>query len=284
MSETAEANDKLVLCPYCGHAQFGGDRCQVCQGLFEPLSRRATQIAMGPWYIRDKNNPFRPGCSYDIIKKMAQSGNLKSKTVMRGPTTKQFWSIARNVPGVSHLIGYCYQCGAHVSPMDSRCGVCSAVFTEVRNRNELGLAYKTDEEAARAQGVLEAELRGEAPPPPPEPGSAAGSGRSGPARESRPSKPGDLLAEVLDLGGDLNSPMPAPRTPGPVAASKPTGASIEFAPSAPEASARPQPISAFDDVEPTGQVPSRGGISPMVWALLAANLLAVGLILFFLLK
>lgn len=280
MSESAEATEKLVLCPYCGHAQFGGERCQVCQGLFEPLSRRATQIAMGPWYIRDKNHPFRPGCSYEIIKKMAQSGKLKSKTVMRGPTTKQFWSIARNVPGVSHLIGYCYQCGNHVSPVDSRCGSCSAVFTEVRNRNELGLAYRSEEDAARAQEILEAELRGEAPPAPAEPTTTPKPKRSA-SRD--PSKPGDLLAEVLDLGGDLSSPMPPSRAANTPASPKPAGASIEFAPSTPEAPAKPQPASAFD-VEPTGPITQSGGISPLVWALLAANLLAVALILFFLLK
>ena len=45
MSEASSGKEKLVLCPYCGHAQFGGDRCQACAGLFEPLSRRATQLA-----------------------------------------------------------------------------------------------------------------------------------------------------------------------------------------------------------------------------------------------
>lgn len=277
MSETAQAQEKLVLCPYCGHAQFGGDRCQVCQGLFEPLSRRATQIAMGPWTIRDKNNPFRPGCSYDIIKKMAQSGKLHAKTVMRGPTTKQFWSIARNVPGVSHLIGYCYQCGTHVSPVDARCGKCSAVFAEVRNRNELGLAYKNDEEAGRAQEILEAELRGEAPPAP----AVAASNK--PSRPKPAGKPGDLLSEVLDLSGDLNAPAPPASAS---AATKPVGSSIEFSPTSPAAADTPKPTSAFDDMDdvaPTGPVPRGGGMSPVVLALVAANVLFVALFLVYLL-
>src|SRR5690348_425633 len=101
---------KLVLCPYCGHAQPAADRCEECRGLFEPLSRRATQISMGPWFIRDKANPFRPGCSYEVLRKQIAAGKIKPTTVLRGPTTRQFWSVARNVPGVAHLLGYCHRC------------------------------------------------------------------------------------------------------------------------------------------------------------------------------
>ena len=42
-----------VVCPYCGHAQsaagVGAAQCAACKGLFDPLSRQATQNAMGPW-------------------------------------------------------------------------------------------------------------------------------------------------------------------------------------------------------------------------------------------
>ena len=60
--------NKIILCPYCGNTQKTPDRCEGCGGLFEPLSRKATQIKMGPWFIRDKNNPFRPGCSYEVLR------------------------------------------------------------------------------------------------------------------------------------------------------------------------------------------------------------------------
>lgn len=273
MSQAEESTEQLVLCPYCGHAQFGGDRCQVCSGLFEPLSRRATQLAMGPWQIRDKNNPFKPGCCYDVMKKLAAAGKIKSTTIVRGPTTRQFWSIARNVPGIAHLIGYCHGCGAHVSPSDAKCGKCNGAFTEPGDRNTLGLAFRNDDEARIGQQQLDAELRGEAPPPRQTPG---------PTKKSTPraAKPGDLLAEVLDLSGDTNRPAPAAQSltaSAPPSAAKP----LDFA--APTQQTQGQmPTSAFD-VEPTGPLPEGGGVSPMVLLLVALNIIALGAIVVFVL-
>lgn len=281
MSEPQESDEKLVLCPYCGNAQYGGDRCQACAGLFEPLSRRATQIAMGPWQVRDKNNPFKPGCCYDIVKKMAAAGKIKSTTVMRGPTTRQFWSIARNVPGVAHLIGYCHECGSHVSPSDAKCGQCAAVFVEPRGRNELGLIFKDDAEARQGQQALEAEMRGEAPPARPTPGPTK-------KTKPRPVKSSDLLAEVLDLSGDANRPaavtatatLAQPQSPAP-----PSGKPFDFhAPLNPPPAGAPgnAPTSAFD-VEPTGPLPEGGTISPMLLLLVALNVIAIGAIVVFVL-
>ncbi len=160
--------EKVVLCPYCGTAQRKGDRCHSCGGLFEQLSQKATQLAMGPWYIRDKANPFRPGCSYDVIMKMVQSGRIKPTTVIRGPSTRQFWSIARNVEGVAHLLGYCHHCAARIEPTDASCEICGTVFKPVEARNELGLRYRDQAEVDRAQRELELEIAkatGTKPPP-----------------------------------------------------------------------------------------------------------------------
>lgn len=273
MVDSTETTAKLVLCPYCGHAQHGGDRCQVCSGLFEPLSRRATQLAMGPWQIRDKHNPFRPGCCYDIVKKMAAAGKIKSTTVMRGPTTRQFWSIARNVPGISHLIGYCHECGFHVSPSDAKCGDCGAVFVEHRQRNQLGLTYKNDDEARLGQQILDAEIKGE-----PIPARAM----PGPTKRTRPrpAKSGDLLDEVLDLSGDI-TPGPAPvAKPG---MAPPTPKPVDFISPPPTGGMQPmQPTSAFD-IDPTKPLPDDDGISPMVLMLIAANIIAIAVIVVFVL-
>ncbi len=271
MSQTSEQTEQLILCPYCGHAQFGGERCQACSGLFEPLSRRATQLAMGPWQIRDKHNPFKPGCCYDIIKRMAAAGKIKSTTVLRGPTTRQFWSIARNVPGVAHLIGYCHGCVAHVSPSDAKCGKCSAVFAEPRERNALGLVFKTDDEAKQGQLALDAELRGEAPPARPMPGPTK-------KMSPRPAKPGDLLAEVLDLSGDARPYVTAPIT----GAIKPAAKPISFTASTQPGKPAALPTSAFD-IEPTGPLPEGSSISPMVLMLIALNIIALGAIVVFVL-
>lgn len=277
MPEGSPSTEKLILCPYCGHAQYGGERCEDCGGLFEPLSRRATQLAMGPWFVRDKYQPFRPGCCYDILKSMAKSGKIKSTTVMRGPTTRQFWSIARNVPGVAHLVGYCHECGSHVSPTDAKCGDCNAIFQEPRGRDALGLAYKTDEEAELGQTMLDAEIRGE-PAPRQVPG---------PTKQSRPkpAKPGDLLSEVLDLSGDIGPstasqpPQPAALTPvaAPKPASQPAPAAIDFV-SPPSAQHAPAPTSAFD-IDPTRELPDSGGISTLGLVMVGLNIIAIATIL-----
>lgn len=272
MSEATPGTEKLVLCPYCGHAQYGGDRCQSCHGLFEPLSRRATQLAMGPWQIRDKNHPFRPGCCYDILKSMAAGGKIKATTVMRGPTTRQFWSIARNVPGVSHLVGYCHECSNHVSPSDTRCGECHAVFSEPRDRNALGIAYKTDQEAEIGQKQLTAEINGEPIPTRDMPG---------PTKKPRRVKTGDLLSDVLDLSGDIEpakTPTPAVSNtlgsaPPPIAKAVPAN----FAPQS-VAPQGPAPTSAFD-VEPTSELPESDGISTLGLFMIGLNIIAIASIL-----
>lgn len=140
-----------ALCPYCGNAQEEADQCRSCSGLFEPLSRRATQIAMGPWFIRDKKQPFKPGCSYDVMVGLAKKARIKPNTVMRGPATKQLWSVARNVAGISHLVGYCHSCGEHVKEFDSACNTCGAAFDLDWDRNRFGLPYPTPAAAAEAR-------------------------------------------------------------------------------------------------------------------------------------
>ena len=150
----APRKPRVVLCPYCGQTQQPGSKCVACGGLFEPLSRRATQIGMGPWYLRDKAQPFRPGCSYPVLVKMIETGRIKPTTVLRGPTTRQFWSIARNVPGIAHLLGYCHRCAQHVSTSASECPHCGAQFKAVKQRNELGLQFPNRRAAEAAAGGI----------------------------------------------------------------------------------------------------------------------------------
>ncbi|MFK7788423.1 MAG: hypothetical protein AB8C95_02875 [Phycisphaeraceae bacterium] len=275
MSQPTSGTEKLVLCPYCGHAQYGGDRCQACAGLFEPLSRRATQLAMGPWQIRDKNQPFRPSCCYDVLKSMAAAGKIKPTTVLRGPTTRQFWSIARNVPGVSHLIGYCHECGNHVSPSDARCGECKSIFTEPRERNELGLIFKNDIEAEIGTKQLKAEINGEPMPTRDVPGQT---------KKTKPkaARSNDLLSEVLDLSGDvepaaLGLSAPPPKAPGIATATVGQPATANYGAPPPAQRAAP-PTSAFD-VEPTSELPSSEGISTIGLLMIGLNIIAIASIL-----
>lgn len=135
------SDKKLILCPYCGNTQTEPeDRCAACGGFFDPLSLKVTQQHMGPWFVRDRNNPFRPGCTYEVLVKQIEKGKIKPTTIIRGPTTRQFWSVARHVPGVANLLGYCHHCGTHVEPSAESCSNCGEVFFQPRMRDNLGLA------------------------------------------------------------------------------------------------------------------------------------------------
>ncbi len=165
-------SQNVILCPYCGHVEAApAERCGKCNGFFDPLSRKVTQQHMGPWFIRDNTAPFRPGCSYEVITKQVEKGKITPATIMRGPTTKQFWSVARMVPGVAHLLGFCHSCGASVDKNASFCPQCSAQFSHQGDRLALGLDPDDSsvfEEAARAQAELAAAQQAAAKAAPPQ--------------------------------------------------------------------------------------------------------------------
>lgn len=129
-----------ILCPYCGQVSLNPKRCDACSGYFDPLSRQASQNSMGPWYIRSIKAPFRPGCSLETIRDLVKKGKIVKETVIRGPTTRQFWNFAGRTPGVANLLGVCHNCGSDVSPEAFSCASCGAAFTPETDRQHLGLA------------------------------------------------------------------------------------------------------------------------------------------------
>ncbi|MCC7145911.1 MAG: hypothetical protein IT443_05655 [Phycisphaeraceae bacterium] len=145
---------RFIICPYCGQTIPPVERCTRCGGYLEQLSRQATQIAMGPWFIRDEANPFLPGCSYELLIKQIQAQKITLDTVLRGPSTNQFWAPARFVPGVGHWLGVCHRCGVEVNPLDSSCPDCGTGFPSYFDRDQLGLLFPTAESAASAQRNL----------------------------------------------------------------------------------------------------------------------------------
>lgn len=235
---------RLILCPYCGHTQPQTDRCIECGGLFEPLSRKATQITMGPWFIRDKRMPFRPGCSFEIVARMVKAGKVTSNTVLRGPTTHQFWSVARNVPGIAHLLGYCHKCGAHVKKEHVACPSCDTVFPVVDGRDRLGLVYASKEQAGRAQRELNREVAEASATTPATPDADDLETRQTKQREREAFLPGpELLHEVMGTtprkGGDafLRPPTIPPATIAAPASSPPPAAAAVAPRSVPPAAA-----------------------------------------------
>lgn len=131
---------QVVICPYCGETQpAANERCRACRGIFEPLSRQATHNAMGPWYIHDRTRPHQPGCSYETLAQLIERELVTRYSILRGPTTKQFWTVAKRVPGVAHLLGYCHACDARVDAADHGCPSCGVSFGAYLDRNYLGL-------------------------------------------------------------------------------------------------------------------------------------------------
>ena len=130
---------RVTICPYCGSRSRSLAACESCRGKFDPLSRQATQNAMGPWFIRDEDNPYRPGCSHETLVRLIQRGEVRLDTVLRGPASRQFWTLARWCPGVAHLLGVCHSCQRAVEPEALRCAACGASFRQVSDRQRLGL-------------------------------------------------------------------------------------------------------------------------------------------------
>lgn len=128
-----------ILCPYCGKKQPTARRCSACGGHFDRWSLAATHNEMGPWFIRDDANPHFVGLGYDAIVAMIQSHELDRDAAVRGPTTGQYWMLARRVPGLAHHFGRCHNCQSPVDPASPRCRACEAVPPAPPSRNHFGL-------------------------------------------------------------------------------------------------------------------------------------------------
>ncbi|MEM0983822.1 MAG: hypothetical protein AAGI17_07725 [Planctomycetota bacterium] len=137
--QPAPAPTARIVCPYCGEIGPSGTPCGSCGGRFDPLSRQATQNSMGPWYVRDPEHPHRPGASFETIARLARRGKITPDTILRGPTTHQFWTLAKWTPGVAELFGACHCCGEEVTDDAYLCAACGTPLQFDRDRQHLGL-------------------------------------------------------------------------------------------------------------------------------------------------
>lgn len=102
-------------------------------------SLKATQNDMGCWFVRDSRRPHFVGFSYEALIGAVRAGEIGMNAIVRGPTTRQFWTIARRAPGLAHLFGRCYACQAPVSEQAPRCTQCGADPAAPADRNYFGL-------------------------------------------------------------------------------------------------------------------------------------------------
>jgi hypothetical protein len=128
-----------ILCPYCGHKQPLAPACRECRGRFDAWSLQATQNDMGPWFVRNSARPHFVGCSYATLLALVRSGEVGRDTVVRGPSTRQLWTVARRAAGLAHLFGRCHACQGPVTVESPACGACGTEPFDAADRNHFGV-------------------------------------------------------------------------------------------------------------------------------------------------
>jgi len=128
------------VCPFCGESRAESAMCPSCGGQTDPLSRQATQNEMGPWFVRDESQPFRPGCRLETLERWVRTGRVRADSVIRGPSTHQNWVLATRAPGVARLFGLCHGCGESVEHDEVMCRSCGTSLLVERDRQHLGLS------------------------------------------------------------------------------------------------------------------------------------------------
>jgi hypothetical protein len=133
------SDESIILCPYCGLRQRFATGCTACGGRFDAWSLAATQNEMGAWFVRDSKRPHFVGCSHATIVAAIRAGEIGRDSIVRGPSTRQFWTVARRAAGLAHLFGRCHACQGPVLADKPECGACGADPLDWRDRNHLGL-------------------------------------------------------------------------------------------------------------------------------------------------
>jgi hypothetical protein len=114
------------VCPFCGTIGEKPDRpCARCLMEDTPQTRQSTRWRLGPWYVLQSRNPSAPGMKYATLLALIRKGQISAKTIVRGPTTQQFWRLAGTVKGISREFGICWACGTAVHPTAINCPQCN---------------------------------------------------------------------------------------------------------------------------------------------------------------
>jgi hypothetical protein len=114
-----------IVCPFCAHVRADSvGSCPRCTMEDTPSTRRSTGERIGPWFVLQRKNPTAPGLRLSVLLTLARRGHVTAKSIVRGPTTGQFWRYASQVKGLSRVFGLCWHCGASVSPDATTCPKC----------------------------------------------------------------------------------------------------------------------------------------------------------------
>ncbi len=118
---------RIWVCPFCAYVRENADAggaCPKCTLDDTPANRRATAQKIGPWFVLQYSNPTAPGMKYSILMMLASRGKITPASIVRGPTTQQYWTTAGQVRGLSRLFGLCWHCQLKLSSITSICPHC----------------------------------------------------------------------------------------------------------------------------------------------------------------
>ena len=113
------------VCPFCGSPTQVGSSCPRCALEDTAATRNATKLRAGPWYVLQARNPAAPGMNFATLKHLVTRGVVTRDSVVRGPTTNQFWRQASRVRGLSRELGVCHSCQEFVDAGEALCPHCN---------------------------------------------------------------------------------------------------------------------------------------------------------------
>jgi hypothetical protein len=269
------------VCPFCGtQRETDVGACMHCSLEDTPTTRSATRGKLGPWYVLQSRNPSAPGMNFATLMVLVQKGRVTARSVLRGPTTGQFWRYAAKVKGVSREFGLCWNCGGDVTKNARACPNCKRLQEPPLNPDvllesaefsgdELAEAMWSDETTS---SQMSAPVTAHVPQPQPQP---------------RPS-PVDRLASRGGVRREVPPPYPpAPATASPVRSPSPapvsqsrTAAAAAAAPA--RAPRTPTPLNDIESLPTHGlemavfqRTPARGGAGRIVGRIFKSIFVAV---------
>jgi ribosomal protein L40E len=123
--EMPDGLDAQHVCPFCGAVSPEREgTCPRCKIDSSAASRSATKALIGPWYVLQAQNLSVPGIRFARLLELVQKGRIGPRSIVRGPTTHQFWRFAAQTRGLSREFGMCYSCGSELPSEAHTCEGC----------------------------------------------------------------------------------------------------------------------------------------------------------------
>jgi hypothetical protein len=163
---------------------------------------------------------------FETLLALIKRGQVTRDSIVRGPTTHQFWKRAAEVKGVSREFGLCYSCGGEIDARAEVCPHCNRLQEPPANPDSL---IETRETAAGNGEARPRSNRGTLPAAPvPQPRAARDSSEradlAAPRSQPIVEAPQSLSDEQTKIGRQITSRPPASnRKQGRARESAPTG-------------------------------------------------------------